>query len=290
MAEESSYEKYSYGDCSLQNAYVHIPSPQPSTGYWIVYIHGGAWRDPEILAPSFKTTQDVLLSNSSDVSANIAGIASIDYRLTIHPDFPQDAASVSAKEYRNAKHPDHVSDVKAALALLQEKYAFGERYILVGHSCGATLAFQTVMDRIVSAGDIVRPLAIVGVAGIYDMRLLVQTFDHISVYRRFTTDAFGAEDGWHEAAPAPAAAGGVAESWKNGRLAVLARSINDDLVDEAQLRVMEEALRPWAAGGSQRRMKLIEDLSEPHYGIWSHGKELAAVISTAVKELRDMNV
>ncbi|KAF3481497.1 uncharacterized protein GIQ15_04256 [Arthroderma uncinatum] len=286
----AGYEKYSFGDHSLQNVYVHIPSPQPpsKSGYWIVYIHGGAWRDPEILAPTFKPTQDVLLASNN---ADIAGIASIEYRLTAHPNFPQDAVSVNPQEYRNAKHPDHVSDVQKGLALLQEKYAFGERYILAGHSCGATLAFQAVMNRIVPASNIVRPLAIVGVAGIYDMPFLVKTLSHIPAYREFITDAFGAEEVWRKASPAPDTAGGVVESWKNGRVAVLARSTNDELMHASQLPTMEEALRPWVAGGEggkPRRVKVIEDLSETHDGIWRGGKELASLISVAIKELRDL--
>ncbi|KAM5504586.1 Kynurenine formamidase [Microsporum canis] len=306
-AVESCYEKYTYGDHYLQNVYVHIPpSPAPvESGFWIVYgaplpdanryIHGGAWRDPDILAPSFKATQDNLLAGSNtEVTRSIAGIASIDYRLSPHPNFPQDAGSVDAREYRNAKRPEHITDVQKALALLQEKYAFGERYVLIGHSCGGTMSFQVVMDRVLRAEEVVRPVAIVCVAGVTHMPLLVETMAHVPAYREFIADAFGGEDTWRLASPAmDVTAGGVVDSWKNGRLAVVARSVNDEALPGNQLAPMKEALAPWAAAaeaGKERRVKIIEDMVDTHDGMWTSGKEVAAVISTAIKELQDMKL
>ncbi|GBF67195.1 hypothetical protein TMEN_9918 [Trichophyton mentagrophytes] len=297
---DSGYEKYSYGEHYLQNVYVHIPpSPAPAnTGYWIVYIHGGAWRDPDILAPSFKATQDHLLSDSS-VSSSIAGIASIDYRLSAHPNHPQDANSLKASEYRNAKHPEHIHDVRDGLALLQTKYGFGERYVLAGHSCGGTMAFQVVMDRVLGAGEVVRPLAVVSVAGVTNLAALVQEKAHIGAYREFVTGAFGDEaDGkvWGAVSPAVdgEGAGGVVDSWKNGRVVVMGFSVNDEALPGSQLGFMKGTVDAWvaaaAASGVERRVRIVEDMVETHDGMWINGKEVAGVIAIGIRELKDMHV
>ncbi|DAA75731.1 TPA_exp: hypothetical protein A8136_1453 [Trichophyton benhamiae CBS 112371] len=270
MAENCGYEKYSYGEHYLQNVYVHIPpSPAPAdTGYWVVYIHGGAWRDPDILAPSFKATQDHLLSDRS-VSHKIAGIASIDYRLSAHPNHPQDPTSLDAREYRNAKHPDHIHDVRDGLALLQDMYGFGERYVLAGHSCGGTMAFQVVMNRVLSAAEVVRPVAVVSVAGVTNLLGLVEEKAHISAYREFVTGAFGdeAEGTWEVVSPA---------------------------VDGEGLGFMKGTVDAWAAGGGdagvERRVRIVEDMAETHDGMWINGKEVADVIAIGIRELEEMQV
>lgn len=229
------------------------------------------------------------MGQDSTISQKIAGIASINYRLTAHPGFPQELDTVGAKHYRNAKHPDHIRDVQQALVLLQDKYGFGGRYILVGHSCGATLAFQTVMSNIhpQNGPAIPQPIAIIGVSGIYDLSLLVSSFAQQPIYREFIEDACGSEQAWEEISPARnAETTGVATTWKDGRLAVLAHSVNDGLIDLPQLRAMEKGLGTWAGQGDKRRSLLvIDDLRETHDDIWRHGTELANIISKTIEEL-----
>lgn len=72
---------------------------------------------------------------------------------------------------RNVKHPAHLNDVIAALSYLQRTYEFGEKYILVGHSCGATLTFQ-----IPNGNGFVPLVSVLGVVGIYDLARLID--DH----------------------------------------------------------------------------------------------------------------
>ncbi|EGD92212.1 hypothetical protein H112_00288 [Trichophyton rubrum D6] len=295
---ENGYEKYSYGEHYLQNVYVHIPpSPAPAnTGYWIVYIHGGAWRDPDILAPSFKAAQDHLLSDHS-VSSSIAGIASIDYRLSAHPNHPQDPTSLDASEYRNAKHPEHIHDVRDGLALLQSMYGFGERYVLAGHSCGGTMAFQVVMNRVLSGYEVVRPVAVVSVAGVTNLLGLVEEKAHISAYREFVTGAFGdeAERTWEVVSPAVdgEGVGGVVDSWNNGRVVVMGFSVNDEALPGSQLGFMKGTVDAWVAagdGGAERRVRIVEDMAETHDGMWINGREVAEVIAIGIRELEDMQV
>jgi hypothetical protein len=47
----------------------------------------------------------------------------------------------------DAVHPEHLWNINDAITSLQQHFQLKERYIPVGHSCGATLAFQTIMRR-----------------------------------------------------------------------------------------------------------------------------------------------
>ena len=89
---------------------------------------------------TLKPAMEILSSNSS-LQKSICGFASINYRLSPYLDHPQNP-STADDPARNAKHPDHVVDVSKALAFLENKYNISSGYLLVGHSAGATLAFQ----------------------------------------------------------------------------------------------------------------------------------------------------
>ncbi|KAJ5113608.1 hypothetical protein N7456_002142 [Penicillium angulare] len=310
---------------SLQTISV-TPLDTHRDGYWVIYIHGGAWRDPTITSESFDKTAKILRSNPG---LPISGIASISYRLSAHPNHPENERTTPVTDYRNAKHPDHIRDVEAALAFLQNTYAFGPRYILVGHSCGATLAFQAVMGAVADhrelafsggAGDdgkgaeqvsmspgplppklSAQPVAIVGVAGIYDLRRLQDTHRDISAYREFIEGAFGPDVMlWDGVSPAQMIGSrGVEGGWKNGRLVVLAHSKNDGLVDWGQVDEMREALRGWEEAQAEiplrelssrdRRVQILP-LEGPHDDVWIHGDELARAVEYAFIELQQMGL
>lgn len=255
------------------------------------YIHGGAWRDPTILADSFKYTEAVLRQHSL-VQAHVAAFASIDYRLSPHPDFPQDPKDTPESQLRAAKHPDHLHDVQTALRFLQDKYAFGEKYILIGHSCGATLALQTVMNRVnrsetPSATTIPKPIAIVGVCGIYDLRLLRDDFKQYESVGAFIKGAFGAdEEIWDRVSPARVIdSDGVAFGWSTGQVAVVASSRNDSLINAPQGLAMKETLKTWEGLHSGRKLVFLDDLLEDHDNVWSKGQELARTIIAAIDSL-----
>lgn len=262
------------------------PQPNDSERVWIIYIHGGAWRDPEITSSSFNKTRDVLLASS--VADKIAGYASINYRLSPYPSHATDPSNPSDPA-RNAKHPDHINDVLAAILHLQETYHFDDRYVLVGHSCGATMALQVAMKRYWGSQyestfalelNVVPPMAIAGLEGIYDIPAFVQYHHDQPVYKDFITNAFGTS-GWEAISPSN---GDYDESWPDGRLVVLAHSPDDTLVEREQLELQEKALasQGWKSQG-ERRVSTFE-LKGDHDEVWKTG-EAARATEWALKEL-----
>ena len=193
--------------------------------------------------------------------------------------------------------------MQTALKLLQDTYGLGERYILGGHSCGATLAFQCVIDGLRlpgggggggGSGDIVHPIAILGTEGIYEMRLLRDTHRHISAYQEVIQDAFGADESvWDAASPAfrgkdGDGSSGVQRGWGSGRLAVLAQSAEDSLVDEGQTNAMKESLVPWESQESRR--VIVLPLTGEHDEPWRKGEELVRAIAVTVQTLQEMDL
>ncbi|MCJ1382139.1 hypothetical protein MMC17_005251 [Xylographa soralifera] len=252
------------------------------------YIHGGAWRDPLI---SSRTIQPAL-SYLSPKELPIAGVVSLNYRLSPYPTHPT-LPSLPDDVARNARHPAHIEDVLNAISWLQKEYDIGEEYVLVGHSCGATLAFQVVMDQwrstIGSASGTEHfemPHAIVGVEGIYDQFQLKETYKHseyAAVYQEFLEGAFGKDEReWSKASPGNA---DFAHSWKTGKLAVLAWSKDDELVDELQLVTMRKTLHE---GKNENRRDVMIQLTGKHDEIWESGAQLANIIQFALHELKGL--
>ena len=184
--------------------------------------------------------EDGRIENDDDDDSNalekmhINGFASISYRLSAHPSFPQDLSSTPAEQVRQAEHPDHIIDVLMALKHLQNETELARRYVLVGHSCGATLAWQAVMAMSQApcnnnnnspthwhrcyeiARDVVPPLGVFGLCGIYNLPQLVNDnkFKHIPAYREFATGAFGPEeDVWRDVSPAAESNRSKLEDW-----------------------------------------------------------------------------
>lgn len=228
----------------------------------------------------------------------VAAYASLDYRLSPHAAFPQDPATTPAARRRDARHPDHLVDVRAALVALQARYGFGDRYVLVGHSAGATLAFQVLMgDAAVAAGSTtalpplgpepVLPAAVVGLEGIYDLPGLVRRFG--PAYAEFVTAAFGppGDDDTNEssssvwAAASPARfAGGYGTRWPAGRLAVLGWSPDDELIDEPEVDALAAVL---ARDGVP--LRVFKDLEGRHNALYEDGRHFARLICEALKQL-----
>lgn len=232
-----------YSDASILNTVdVHLPHQKPDRleGHWVLFIHGGAWRDPK------QTSRDILpaLEHLAGRHTGILGIASINYRLSPHPEHPAEPGSPD-EAARSAVHPAHLHDVIAGISWLQRSYDFRANYILVGHSAGATLAFQAVMGiwhgNSEAADSHVPPEGIAGVCGIYDLSLLVKTHTEHHIYRDFVERAFGQDPSKWDAA-SPAVSGWFATSWPLAKAAVLAASQDDELVDFVQTKAMAERL------------------------------------------------
>lgn len=227
----------------------------------------------------------------------IAGFASLNYRLSAHPAYPQDVERESSYELRHAKHPGHIDDVLTAIGVLQEKYGFGERYLLVGHSVGATMAFQVALSQSVpwnptTAASKERrvepPAALLGVEGIYDFPLLVRSVpDEIrDKCLEATQGAFGKNESvWLEASPAQYSAEAYSRSWDGGRrLVIVAHSREDELVDWEQVRAIRKTFSH-RVEGDRIKFEVLE-LNGKHDEVWEKGQELARAIAEAIRGLK----
>lgn len=287
-----------YGnESNLNTLQTCIPRPTSANDQkriWIVYIHGGAWYDPDQTATTFDKAQDILLKSPAE--EHIAGFASINYRLSPAP-WHSTSPSNPGDPARNARHPDHINDVLAGILHLQETYRFEGRYLLVGHSCGACLALQVLMKRYWGVQyestsalqlNVVPPLAVLGIEGLYDLPALVQYHSDGTFYRNFVEAAFGSKEAdWKAASPTSA---DLNETWQDGKLVVIAHSHEDELVEWEQPDLMMKSLssQGFKESGS-RRAKLLE-LRGKHDQVWEEGYEAARAIEFAVKEFVSMRV
>ncbi|RMD42133.1 hypothetical protein DV735_g2971, partial [Chaetothyriales sp. CBS 134920] len=277
-------KKVQYGYDNIWQSYeVYLPDEaargEQDTGvkpqYWVVYIHGGYFRDPKI----------------KQVQAHVAGYASINYRLAPHERYPEgeddddDNNNVLAYERRKAQWPQMLDDVLAALRHLQTRYGFGEHYLLVGHSVGATLALLAALkahgDH--QAPSTPAPLAVAGVCGIYDFEALHGKFPD---YAYLTRNAIPHETDWVKASPARYSRDGYDELWARGRRRwlLLAQSRTDGLVDFEQAEEMNKVVED----DSLILSDLIE-ITGKHDEIWKQGHELARVVAMGVAEMMSLN-
>ncbi|KAK4120007.1 alpha/beta-hydrolase [Parathielavia appendiculata] len=292
------------------------PSYLPSLpGTWIVYIHGGAWRDPFITSASFTSAATNLLrrvtttatttqsTQSKPSAARIAGLISLNYRLSPHPSHPCPAPDLPS---RQARHPDHIADVLTALAFLNRLGILpsdsDSPWILAGHSCGATLAFQSVMAParwgLAQVSNPTKPRAIVGFNGLYDLAGFIAeppaAHAHLREgYREFVSGAFGADDEgvWRAVCPATAGEGWVGE-WIGGSgggargrrrpEAVLVQSWEDSLVPYEQLEAMRGRLEGEGKGVVDVR---VVEAGGDHNDIWSEGIRMGEILWEVVEAL-----
>ncbi|KAE9984828.1 hypothetical protein EG328_008230 [Venturia inaequalis] len=264
---------------------------------WVIYIHGGAWRDPRVSSHSFSATVSHLVDGHDAATSNFTCIASINYSLSPHPNHPtnpsppKDLGKEIVDKSRVATHPDHIFDVLTALAFLQEKYHFGSNYVLVGHSCGATLALQVAMDHKRWIDDawglkVAKPKSIIGLNGLYDMPKLITSpgTNHenlVPVYTAFMKLAFGAnEKVWYDICPS--SVDNWAEEWEEGREIILAQSLEDELVPYFQTKDMLKRLN-----ASKNGSLVVREVpaAGDHNFLWEDGKTLAQIILEAVKAL-----
>ncbi|KAL2753899.1 hypothetical protein ACRALDRAFT_2109114 [Sodiomyces alcalophilus JCM 7366] len=295
--EVLAYSEHHYGEHELQKVGVwEFPEGhrQDDEGRWIIFIHGGAWRDPRQLLSAFIPSIKALLRSAPDAAtgesrpSRIAGFASIDYRLSPHPEFPQDPSSVPPTQLRNARHPDHLLDVRAALAFLQRRFpSIADRYVLVGHSAGATLAYQLLMGpealdpRAKGEHESDAPLLpaiFIGTSGIYELRDFNER--HARNYTSFLAAAFGDDEtAWNQSMPA-CYSGNFKERLGPSRRVILARSSEDPLVDEPEIDRMADKLRRDGVA-----VEVVKTLTGDHDFVWKDGTQIAQLVENALDSL-----
>ncbi|KAF0640972.1 hypothetical protein FPSE5266_03280 [Fusarium pseudograminearum] len=265
-----------------------LPAPDfvsRDPGTWVIYIHGGAWRDPLVDSSSFEATALKLLS---DKEAHISGIASINYPLSSHPNHPTHPApprdsSQPMDIARTAKHPDHIIAVLAAIAYLQNELGVAHDYVLSGHSCGATLTFQTVMnpDRWGVAPKVKKPKVIAPLNGLYDLATFInnppESHEKLQpLYVEFTKNAFGDDETvWRDICPTIVS--DWSEEWPEGKAVVFAQSKNDSLVPYSQTELMKEHL------SKNSKLEIVEMVaSGDHNDLWKQADEIVEIIKRAV--------
>lgn len=305
-AQDNILQSYDLYVPELDHKHLADPNEQK---YWVIFIHGGYFRDPSVTSSSFYPALALLASGKghphqhhnfrhsersseiTDIKPYIASYASLNYRLSPHPDkAPQDPQTTPAYELRNAKWPEHMHDILNAIAHLQSKYGFGERYLLVGHSVGATMAVLSALAATKSPFSTAKatkmpkvelPMAILGVSGIYDFPLLHETFPG---YDRMTRNAIPDEADDVLASPAKYGAKEYTEAWTTGgkrRALVLAHSKDDGLVDWAQPEEMKKLLKNEA-----NISVTLTEIRGQHTEIYERGTELARAIVEAVNVMK----
>ncbi|CUS13945.1 unnamed protein product [Tuber aestivum] len=222
--------------------------------YWVTFIHGGAWSDPEMTKSGGHPLIRSLLPKYPRLNA-----ASINYRLSPHPRYPSNGNA--------AKHPDHIDDVRLALSFLQERYSMRrEKTVLVGHSAGAYMAFQ------VDAGCGAAAAVVVGIGGVYHLGRLVEEY---ADYEGFVERAFGG--GWRQVDAEGLAE--VEDGGKGGGRVVLVHSSQDELLSFGQSRYWAGVLR-----GRGRVVKEVYGAMGNHNEA-PKGTELVGVVEAELEEL-----
>ncbi|KAL2429053.1 hypothetical protein ABEF95_004805 [Exophiala dermatitidis] len=357
-----------FGPHELQEALVWLPEPSAEAAtaesrqrsrFWIILIHGGAWRDPTITHRTFaEPTVSILLSPSALAPRGIQSvlekrnqslaIASLSYRLSPHPSYPETTPTTTTTAIsssstnnnttaakhasfcaRNARHPDHLDDICSGLALLHETYGLtDDNYMLVGHSCGATLAFQALQRLCSSTSPSESPFSqppstssrssstppppttIVGLAGIYDLRLLLDNHKDTpssDIYASFLEGAFGEDkNDWDRASPARFISTSTSTSTPPGESdclyadrslsILLVTADKDDLVEPEQRDVMRRTIlglgtdpeesteSPHTRSTCCSRYKYTDmNIEGGHDDMWRVGERMMKVIERALE-------
>ncbi|KAK7511411.1 Alpha/Beta hydrolase protein [Phyllosticta citriasiana] len=277
---------------------IWLPRPlaeSPKDAVWIIYIHGGAWRDPLITASSIRPTIQHLQTHHPALLPRIAAIASLHYRLSPYPSHPTHPTTLrtdsieAALEGRSVAHPTHRDDVLAALRWLKTSCGVGveREFVMLGHSCGATLAVQ-VLPLLAAEGEgAMRPRAVAGVAGIYDIPRFAGNHADAPVYAEILAGAFGGTGGhvdeamreeWDEASPVRVARVG---KLAGVRKLLLAQSRADGLVEWEQVELMRDAVQETEGAGVVETL----EIGGQHDECWETGEGLARVVGRVLEGL-----
>ncbi|TAQ88551.1 hypothetical protein B7494_g3167 [Chlorociboria aeruginascens] len=189
----------------------------------------------------------------------------------IDPSLPDDPS-------RNVHYPSHLEDVAHALLYLEKEYHIGNGYLLSGHSCGATLAFE-LNNGVVPENPLPVPNCVLGIAGIYDFEAFVQAHSGVPVYKDFMDSAFPDKSVWETASPCP----GRLERktlWECTETVIISHSDEDELIERNQADLMLDRVRMTAC--FKDKVHFLKARSN-HDQIWENGEILASLISSSMK-------
>lgn len=240
----------------------------------------------------------------------IAGIASINYRLSAYPAHPTDPSNPEDED-RNVRHPSHVRDVARAVKWVVKRYGV-RRWVGVGHSCGGTLWMQYLSGIGLEEQDeekvaIPRPSALVCLEAIYSLPSLLQhhspprvPLEIADIYATFVSSAFGPPDldmASYAAASPTSGTYSQEQVGEGGMLVVLGHSEGDELVEGQQREEMVGVLRGqgWVVrkegeggkeeGDKRKRVVEVRDLKGGHDEVWEDGRQIAELIAEVVGRL-----
>ncbi|PHH87915.1 hypothetical protein CDD83_8244 [Cordyceps sp. RAO-2017] len=284
-AQQVQFKVMSYGQEKHQEVGVieNDDAQQDTTSqrYWLVFIHGGAWREDNDGVNGFSPTVEKIMSSSDVPKSKIRGFASIDYRLSPCNEEDQQGKK-PCPEGSKVQHPDHILDVRAGLNELQEKYKIDSGYILMGHSAGATLAFQLLMGKDLLDGqespDVPLPKAIVGMAGIYDFPQLLKDFTR-PFYNLFVTDAYGDDKAVQDKVSPSKFTGSYKEVWPGNNSVLLAQSPDDGIVNFQQRDNMQAKLEKDGLSVS------LQQLTGDHHLVWKEGTQAARLAGQILNQV-----
>jgi kynurenine formamidase len=282
--------------------YLPFASTLSTIPRYLVYIHGGAWRDPSLLAGSIEATVACAFANFNEASP-IKAIASLNYTLTqfpLHPADPYDAVQDDHSDPgREAVHPDHVSDIFKGLDMLRQIGMEDGSYILLGHSAGACLAFQASLQSPLYYGlknipEPPRPAIIAGLNGLYDLPALVHQTDtsHLGTtndYNTMLTSVYGADESiWANASPAQMEPDLIARRLLENKIPPLIwldQSTGDQLVPGNQLKRFSANLN------KVKGLRVItgKRCKGRHAAPWQQGKMIWDTITDVIETLKEIN-
>jgi kynurenine formamidase len=282
MPQSWNQKLHNYGDAHERQVIDIRQRREPfaNSNIWIVFIHGGGWQAPQQTWKDIDPTFNFFINETEKFTRarRIKGFASIDYGLSRFLD---------STPGHNYKHPQHVQDVIKALVWLSRYDKFDavdnkKEYILIGHSAGATMAFQILMGLVDLPASLQMPVAVIGTSGIYDIPLFVSDPQHperYEPYRDMIVRAFGDDEAsWKSASPALS---GGRPSWKiEERIVVLSHSVEDELVE------LEQSEKMWdvVTRSGVRNGRLLKTTGQHDEG-WKNGRDIVNAIEVAVMEL-----
>ena len=290
ISSKASIRYSSHSPLNTLDLYKREIEPR-APSYYIIYIHGGAFRDPLETSLSIEPSLPSLFLNQ-----RIAAVASVNYRLSPHPHHPTHP-STPDDPARNARWPDHINDVRDAVVWMREHGGMrGKEWIVAGHSVGGTMAMMLGMQVDIDgdkAGDWGRELmmeglkGVISIEGIYDFAALRDAHEQWKeMYDTFITGAFGPEE-----------QGG----WENGNLTELMRTVEEEVdvvlvvhSKEDELVEFQQAERMAMVLESTKEERdgfgVLVEVKGKHHQVIKEGKVVGEVVGKAVQMLIDNGV